>query len=371
MESGRKKAVKITALVLVAVVIAAAIVLSGLAIARAVEIDNAENYAIEYGGGRMNVIFMIGDGMGFNHVAAAEAKYGELFFTGNADVSGEVTTFSRNVFGPTDSAAAATALATGRKTGNGQIGQYNGKEFQSLAEVASGRGMSVGIIATEGVDGATPSGFSAHTSSRNDIDGILEDQLAGGIDLFFGSNAERYVPLKDKIEGAGYTFAESLSQAQAAEGKVFAAFEEVPPGGSGGTKPSLSSLTAAALDKLSADEDGFFLMVEESHIDKCSHSNDLAGALEHVRAYDEAVRTAVEYAERIGNTLVIVTADHETGGLQYNGETADKLNDGMYTRGSHSSANVPYFVFGDIDYEFADVMDNTWLSRLCRAVLSA
>lgn len=316
MESGRKKAVKITALVLVAVVIAAAVVLSGLAIARAVEIDNAENYAIEYGGGRMNVIFMIGDGMGFNHVAAAEAEYGELFFTGNADVSGEVTTF-------------------------------------------------------EGVDGATPAGFSAHTSSRNDIDGILEDQLAGGIDLFFGSNAERYVPLKDKIEGAGYTFAESLSQAQAAEGKVFAAFEEVPPGGSGGTKPSLSSLTAAALDKLSADEDGFFLMVEESHIDKCSHSNDLGGALEHVRAYDEAVRTAVEYAERIGNTLVIVTADHETGGLQYNGETADMLNDGMYTRGSHSSANVPYFVFGDIDYEFADVMDNTWLSRLCRAVLSA
>lgn len=150
MESGRKKAVKITALVLVAVVIAAAIVLSGLAIARVVEIDNAENYAIEYGGGRMNVIFMIGDGMGFNHVAAAEAEYGELFFTGNADVSGEVTTFSRNVFGPTDSAAAATALATGRKTGNGQIGQYNGKEFQSLTEVASGRGMSVGIIATEG-----------------------------------------------------------------------------------------------------------------------------------------------------------------------------------------------------------------------------
>ena len=231
--------------------------------------------------------------------------------------------------------------------------------------------MSVGIIATEGVDGATPAGFSAHTSSRNDIDGILEDQLASGIDLFFGSNAERYVPLKDKIEGAGYTFAQDLSQAQAAEGKVFAAFEEVPPGGSGGTKPSLASLTAAALDKLSADEDGFFLMVEESHIDKCSHSNDLAGALEHVRAYDEAVRTAVEYAERIGNTLVIVTADHETGGLQYNGETADMLNDGMYTRGSHSSANVPYFVFGDIDYEFADVMDNTWLSRLCRAVLSA
>ena len=189
--------------------------------------------------------------------------------------------------------------------------------------------------------------------------------------MFFGSNAERYVPLKDKIEGAGYTFAQDLSQAQAAEGKVFAAFEEVPPGGSGGTKPSLSSLTAAALEKLSADEDGFFLMVAESPNRQVQPPHRPWRALEHVKAYDEAVRTAVEYAERIGNTLVIVTADHETGGLQYNGETADMLNDGMYTRGSHSSANVPYFVFGDIDYEFADVMDNTWLSRLCRAVLSA
>ncbi len=79
----------------------------------------------------------------------------------------------------------------------------------------------------------------------------------------------------------------------------------------------------------------------------------------------------MEYAQRIGNTIVIVTADHETGGLQYNDESAAELSDDMYTRGSHSSANVPYFVFGEVDFEFTEVMDNTWLSRLARAVLTA
>ena len=348
MEAGKKRAVKITALALIIVILAVGAVLSGMAIAQAVKVKEAEEYAVEYAGERLNVIFMIGDGMGFDHVAAAEAKYGKLFFNNNADFTGEATTFSHNPFGPTDSAAAATALATGRKTDNGQVGQRDGREFTSLTEIALAQGFAAGVIATEGVDGATPAGFSAHTSSRNDKDGILADQLKSGIDLFFGSNAEI-----------------------SAGGKVFAAFEEIPLDGEGGRTPSLAQLVTAALDILSRDEQGFFLMVEESHIDKRSHENDLAGALEHVKAYDNAVKAAVEYAERIGNTVVIVTADHETGGLRYNGESAEELNDGMYTRGSHSGANVPYYVFGDIDYEFAEVMDNTWLSRLARAALTA
>ena len=370
MEAGKKRAVKITALALIIVILAVGAVLSGMAIAQAVKVKEAEEYAVEYAGERLNVIFMIGDGMGFDHVAAAEAKYGKLFFNNNADFTGEATTFSHNLFGPTDSAAAATALATGRKTDNGQVGQRGGREFTSLTEIALAQGFAAGVIATEGVDGATPAGFSAHTSSRNDKDGILADQLKSGIDLFFGSNAERYDERAEQIEQAGYGYVREFEEISA-DGRVFAAFEEIPLDGEGGRTPSLAQLVTAALDILSRDEQGFFLMVEESHIDKRSHENDLAGALEHVKAYDNAVKAAVEYAERIGNTVVIVTADHETGGLRYNGESAEELNDGMYTRGSHSGANVPYYVFGDIDYEFAEVMDNTWLSRLARAALTA
>lgn len=370
MEATKKKVIKITAIVLAAIIFLTAVVLSGLAIAHSVKADKTGEFALSYNGEKLNVILMIGDGMGPNHVKAAEAEYGELFFANNADQSGYVTTYSRNVFGPTDSAAAATALATGYKTDNGCIGQFQGKDLTTTAEMAVAKGMATGIIATEGVDGATPAGFSAHTSSRNNLDEILSDQLNSGIDLFFGSNSERYEPLKAQIKEK-YAYVDSFSQIAATQGKIFAAFDEIPLKADGESKPTLASLAVAALDILSKDEDGFFLMIEESHIDKCSHNNDLSGALEHVKAYDNAIRAVVEYAERIGNTIVIVTADHETGGLTYNGETASQLNDGMYTKGSHTSANVPYYVFGDIDYEFADIIDNTQIAKLCQAVISS
>lgn len=370
MQEITKKTLKITAIVLAVLIFATAVVLSGFAIARYSEVANVEKFEADYGGQKLNVILMIGDGMGPNHVIAAEAKYGDLYFNNNADYSGYLTTFSYNVFGPTDSAAAATALATGHKTDNGNVGQYRGKALTSTTEVAKSLGLATGIIATEGVDGATPAGFSAHTSSRKDLDGILADQLESGIDLFFGSNSERYAPLKSQIE-KNYNYVSSFSDIAKTQGRIFAAFDEIPLVAGGESRPTLASLAVAALDLLSKDEDGFFLMVEESHIDKCSHDNDLSGALEHVKAYDNAVKAVVEYAERIGNTIVIVTADHETGGLVYDGQTASQLNDGMYTTGSHTSANVPFYVFGDIDFDLSRIQDNTHIAKLLQAVISA
>lgn len=367
MENTKKRIIKITAIALIAVILIISVVFASMGIARAVKINNIEK--LDYEGEKLNVILMIGDGMGFNHIKAAEARYGELFMN-SATIKGEVTTFSRNLFGPTDSAAAATALATGTKTDNGNIGQYLGKEKQSTTELAVSLGMSTAILATEGVDGATPSGFSAHTSSRNDIDGILDDQLKSNIDIFFGSNIQRYASLSDKIEKSGYDFSDSISTLDMSKDKVFASFEEIPLEDGGDKKPTLANLATIALDKISTDEDGFFMMIEESHIDKCSHINDLDGALSHVKAYDNTIKAVVEYAKALGNTVVIVTADHETGGLQYNGESDSELNDGMYTRGEHSSANVPYFVFGDINMDFPKVIDNTHIAWLCKSIIS-
>lgn len=230
--------------------------------------------------------------------------------------------------------------------------------------------MSTGIIATEGVDGATPAGFSAHTSSRNNLDEIIKDQLTSGVNLYFGSNAERYAPMKAEISKS-YAYVDNIADIPTAGDKIFAAFEEIPLMADGARKPSLAMLATMAIDILSQNENGFFLMIEESHIDKCSHENDLSGALEHVKAYDNAIKAVVDYAERIGNTIVIVTADHETGGLQYNGESKDELSDGMYTKGSHTSVNVPFFVFGDIDYDLDNITDNTMIAKLCQAVISA
>lgn len=370
MQATKKKVIIITAAVLAVLIIAMSATLGGLAIAHYAKVSEVEALTLNYDGGKLNVILMIGDGMGQNHVKAALAEYGSLFFYDNADFSGTITTFSRDVFGPTDSAAAATALASGYKTDNGQVGMYKGKDLRSTTELAMSLGMATGIIATEGVDGATPAGFSAHTSSRNDLDEILDDQLASGIDLFFGSNLERYAPLKDKIEKS-YTYVDEYSEIAGAQGKIFAAFDEIPLVADGETRPTLASLAVAALDILSADEDGFFLMIEESHIDKYSHNNELSKALEHVKAYDNAIKAVVEYANAIGNTIVIVTADHETGGLQYNGETADRLSDDMYTKGSHSKADVPFYIFGSADRDFSQITDNTMIAKLCQAVISA
>lgn len=370
MEASKKKIVKITAIVLAAMIFITAAVLSGFAIAGSVRVSNAEKMSVNYDGEKLNVILMIGDGMGFNHIKAAEAEYGRLFFANEADYAGEVTTFSRNVFGPTDSAAAATALATGHKTDNGHVGQYRGKDLKSTTEIAVELGMSTGIIATEGVDGATPAGFSAHTASRNNLDEIIKDQLTSGVNLYFGSNAVRYAPMKAEISKS-YAYVDNIADIPTAGDKIFAAFEEIPLVADGASKPSLAMLATMAIDILSQNENGFFLMIEESHIDKCSHDNDLSGALEHVKAYDNAVKAVVDYAEKLGNTIVIVTADHETGGLQYNGESKDELSDGMYTKGSHTSANVPFFVFGDIDYDLDNITDNTMIAKLCQAVISA
>ena len=115
-------------------------------------------------------------------------------------------------------------------------------------------------------------------------------------------------------------------------------------------------------------ENGFFLMIEESHIDKRSHSNDMAGMLEHLVAYDNTIKAVVQLAEEMGDTLVIATADHETGGLQYNGESGEELSDKMFTKGSHSTANVPFFVYGNIG-EIPSIIDNTQIARICRTYI--
>ena len=213
-------------------------------------------------------------------------------------------------------------------------------------------------------------GFSAHTSNRDKIDEIFADQLASGIDLFFGSNIEYYAPLKEEISKK-YAFTDDMSSLDLNQPKIFASFEEIPLNNGGSKKPTLAELSLKAIEKLSANPNGFFLMIEESHIDKFSHDNELLSALEHLKAFDNAVKAVVEKAAEIGNTVVIVTADHETGGLEYNGETKEQLSDKMYTRTRHSDANVAYFVFGTVDCEFPKIIDNTQIGNLCKSIISA
>ena len=364
-----KKPIKIALIVLLCAVFVTGLVFAGLAVARAVEINSIEDLTVA--GNYKNVILLIGDGMGFNHIAAARAYLGveRLFMESAAVVSGEATTYSRTIIGPTDSAAAATALATGQKTDNGMIAQYLGKDLKSNTEYAMEQGMATGVIASEGVKGATPAGFSAHVFNRNSTDEITRDQLAGGIDLFLGGAKDFYDDYAADIAANGYDYVTSASALSADSDKIWGAFADVSTSDGTDAAPTLAELSVFAMQYLAAkSENGFFLMIEESHIDKRSHSNDMAGMLEHLVAYDNTIKAVVQLAEEMGDTLVIATADHETGGLQYNGESGEELSDKMFTKGSHSTANVPFFVYGNIG-EIPSIIDNTQIARICRTYI--
>lgn len=317
-----------------------------------------------------NVILLIGDGMGKNHMKVGEAVYGKDFeMRTRAVMAGEAMTFSRALIGPTDSAASATALSTCVKVDNGEVARHNGENIKSNMELAIEKGMSTGVIAAEGVKGATPAGFSAHANDRNDLDDILSTQLVSNIDLFMGGAKEYYDEHAEKIEDAGYNYFTDMKDFDSNAEKLWGAFDELPTDSaeSSSTAPTLAQISVAAIEYLDekSGDNGFFLMIEESYIDKMSHSNDMEGMLDHMLAYNETVNAVLDVAEEMGDTLVIATADHETGGLQYNGEVAADLNNKMFTKTHHTKANVPYFIYSKID-GVPETLNNTQIAYICR-----
>lgn len=311
-----------------------------------------------------NVIIMIGDGMGWNHLYATQEKYGiELDMLTKTEYHGYSLTHS--AFDPvTDSAAGGTALATGSKTTNGYVGVYPLDPFEliatpaSITDVAMKYGKSTGVVTSDAVTGATPSSFSAHERDRDMSVELFADQVASDIDLIWGSiNTD--VVTEEACTANGKEYVTTLSEVQNLElgQKSIGQFDcdTLWQGKDNGDQPTLSELTNEAIRILNQDEDGFFLMVEGAHIDKRSHSQDGEGAMTAVLEFDKAISAAIDFAKADGNTLVVISADHETGSVTPNG-------DGTYTwkTGSHSAANVPVLVYGcDSFINEGDVIENT------------
>ncbi len=296
-----------------------------------------------------NVIIMIGDGMGFNHLYSTEDVYNlELDMLSRTEYQGKSKTHSSD--SPvTDSAASGSALATGSKTCNGCIGVYPLDTFQRIAtptnitEVAIEYGLSTGIVTSDAITGATPSSFSAHVRDRGMGSEIFAQQVASDIDLIWGgSNSD---VTQEACEQNNKIIVDSLSDVKALEfgDKSIGQFDSdtLWKGTDNGDNPTLSELTEEAIDLLSQDDDGFFLMVEGAHIDKRSHDNDKEEAMIAVLEFDRAVSKALDFAEKDGHTLVIITADHETGAVT-------KMPNGEYKwiSGAHSGVNVPLLVYG-------------------------
>jgi len=285
-----------------------------------------------------NVIFLIGDGMGNGHVTAtrifAEGADGALFMEGIGH-TGLSTTHALDTL-VTDSAAAGTALATGYKTNEGMVSVTpDGTVLGTVLERAEAQGKSTGLITTSFMCDATPAAFAAHAEDRYDDTAIIYQMLCSGVDIMFGGGVEDFEESFDLAEDQGFDIIVTKSEFLALQpspqptdeiDKVLGLFgvqhliysidREVKDRAS--NEPTLEEMTSKAIELLSQDTDGFFLMVEAGVLDWAGHARDVAAIIGDTMALDDAVETAMSFARSNGNTQVIVTADHETGGLAIN-----------------------------------------------------
>lgn len=323
--------------------------------------------------GVKNVVLMIGDGMGKKHINAATDYYGEeLYMEKLYYEKGSVTTRSYDSI-VTDSAAAATALSCGEKTNNKQVARRGNDDIMNMCEYMKAFGMKVGVTVTEGITGATPAAFTSHAKSRGDKKDIFSSQMKSGTDLFIGADKTFFDENKGSIEANGYKYYNDLNRLErlTSRGKIFVAVDKFNAyGETENDYPTITEAADIAFDILNNDnENGFFLMVEGSHIDKRSHANDLLGMLRHLKQFDITVERIVQKATADGDTLVIVTADHETGNLIYfNG---DEFTDKLFHSGGHTAKDVNYYLFGKNCLRLGSAVDNTTIAKAIRKCVAA
>lgn len=295
-----------------------------------------------------NVVLMIGDGMGMAVIDFARivlvGKENYLEFE-KFPVVGIVKTYSANSL-VTDSAAAATAMSCGVKTNNGYLGLSSDKiPVETIIELAKKKGKSTGLVTTVTITHATPAGFASHVDSRDEL--VVADQYAKfkNVDVLIGGGMELFIPrnvngskrkddkdLLTEFRSSGYTIVTQKEQLKNINilktDKLLGLFKDldttyvIDRNFTGKENlPTLAEMSKTALDVLLKNPKGFFLMIEGGKIDWACHANDVATAVYEIKEFNDAVKTVVETLKNIQDTLIIVTADHETGGLSLsNGE---------------------------------------------------
>ena len=321
-----------------------------------------------------NTILFIGDGMGYQQVKAAgfylNGKEGQFCFE-KFPHKGQVTTHSASSQ-ITDSAAAGTAIATGVKVKNGVISVRipgDGSELPSLLDYFRQEGKRVGLVSTAYISHATPAAFAAHTKSRNNNKDIISDYLETRPYVLMGG--AKYVSEESALAG-GYTVVTDLLELITLDltraGRVWGQFgrNHLPYEADGlGKLPHLSDMTLSALTILNRNSNGFFLMVEGARIDHSGHGNNLKQNIFETIEFAKAVKKAVDWAGENEDTLIIVTSDHETGGMDVvrnNGKY--KLPDVSWSTKGHTGVNVPLYAWGVNAEKFEGVLDNTDFFRL-------
>lgn len=318
-----------------------------------------------------NVILFIGDGMGFEQVKAAgmyaNGTEGALPFE-LFPHRAEARTNSADSSIP-DSAAAATAIATSVKVNNGVISMAlpgDGRELETLLEYFRDRGKSTGLVTTTHLTHATPACFAAHEPSRDNLAQIAGDYLHQTIpQVLLGGGGSGLEPIS--VSRAGYTVVMNREEMQSQDTETVVRLcglfgtTHLPYESDGvGLLPHLSEMTSTAINILDNDPDGFFIVVEGGRIDHAGQANDLPRCIFEVIEFANAVKVARDWAEGRGDTLIIVTGDHETGGLRVivnNGQGTFPTVSWATT--GHTDEHVPVYGCGDHAELLQGVMDNT------------
>lgn len=325
----------------------------------------------------LNIILMIGDGMGMSHIASAMyANGGELTIT-NLKTCGWVRTQSATHF-TTDSAASGTAYACGEKTHNSAIGMdVKDHPIANLPERLAEQGIVSGVVTTDDLDGATPSAFFAHQPKRYMSPEIWADVPASKLSFFAAGSAEAFTSQPYETQDAihkRFEIVNNLANVSADAERV----GYLPPKAKtasvndnrGDFLPATTQFAIDFLASKAAGGKGFFLMVEGARIDKSSHNNDYPAVIYETLDFDKAVEAAIRFAEKDGNTLVIISADHETGALSLkSGDPQKGTMEGVFVSQDHSPIPVPLFAYGPRSQEFMGVQENSDVSNKIAGLL--
>ena len=318
-----------------------------------------------------NIILMIGDGMGLAHVySAMTANRGHLFLENFKHIGFSKTYSSSDYI--TDSAAGVTALACGVKTFNGALGvDPEKKPVKNIRELAENKGLKTGLVSTSAITHATPAGFVAHIDSRGEYEEIAAQFLKTNIDVFIGGGSKNFESRKDgrnlskELIDKGYKVLYTIADIKkSTTGKLagFTAPEHDAPMPARGDV--LVPATETAIKLLSQTSKGFFLMVEGSEIDFLAHENITPGVVLETLDFDRAIGAALKFAASNGETLIIVTADHETGGMSINGgDYKTGMVTAKYTSGEHTGIAVPVYAFGPGAEQFTGFIENTDIAK--------
>ncbi len=320
-----------------------------------------------------NIILIIGDGMGPNDITLAEENAEGVYDFGLAlnliKNHGLATTHSASDE-VTDSAASGTALSTGVKTNNGYIGKdVNGNDLKTMAELAREMGKKVGIITDEVISGATPTAFAVHNISRSNTAELVNSMIKFKPDVLMGKDynsvfmtlgdEEREIFENDYVIAKKFVGFKGALDSDPEREKSFLGFLS---GYSSVASDELALCAELAFERLKNDN-GFFIMIESAGTDKYGHSNDIQGKLSSVVTLDRTVAAALKFMEKNPDTLLIITSDHETGGVKLPSQDTKYLSD-LLTVTEHTATPVRVFGVGKGTEYFKDkTVDNTDIAK--------